>query len=154
LTQRKASGNEASRHIKTEFLVQLDATGTTGQVYVLVIGATNCPQELDEAARCRFVKRLCILLPNKDDLPVLLPVMLKNNNHKLTEADIDRLAAETEGFSGVDLKALCTDAAMGRILQLGNKALEVSNFPTISFRHFKKSLGDEAECCPRRLGPV
>lgn len=142
LTQRKSTENEASRRIKTEFLVQLDGTGTTGQGRVLVIGATNRPQELDEAARRRFVKRLYIPLPSEDDRRVLLHVMLKRNNHELTEADIDRLARETEGFSGADLKSLCTDAAMGPIRQLGNKALEVSvsDVPAISFKHFKRSL--------------
>jgi len=57
LTARKADENEASRRIKTEFLVQLDGTGTSGQGRVLAIGATNRPHELDDAARRRFVKR-------------------------------------------------------------------------------------------------
>jgi SpoVK/Ycf46/Vps4 family AAA+-type ATPase len=142
LTQRKESDNEASRRIKTEFLVQLDGTGTTGQGRVLVIGATNRPQELDEAARRRFVKRLYIPLPNEDDRRALLHVMLKRNNHVLTEPDFDRLAAATAGYSGADLKALCTDAAMGPIRQLGDRALEVnvSDVPPISLRHFKRSL--------------
>ena len=38
LTARKADENEASRRIKTEFLVQLDGTGTSGQGQVLCIG--------------------------------------------------------------------------------------------------------------------
>jgi fidgetin-like protein 1 len=142
LTQRKSSENEASRRIKTEFLVQLDGTGTSGQGRVLVIGATNRPQELDEAARRRFTKRLYIPLPDMSDRNVLLNVMLKKNNHQLTSADIERLAKETDGFSGADLKALCTDAAMGPIRQLGPKALDVdvNDIPPISFKHFKRSL--------------
>jgi SpoVK/Ycf46/Vps4 family AAA+-type ATPase len=142
LTQRKSSENEASRRIKTEFLVQLDGTGTSGQGRVLVIGATNRPQELDEAARRRFTKRLYIPLPNEQDRCTLLLVMLDKNNHKLTESDIQRLAKETGGFSGADLKALCTDAAMGPIRQLGSNAMNVSvdEIPPISFKHFKRSL--------------
>ena len=38
LTARKADENEASRRIKTEFLVQLDGTGTSGQGRLLCIG--------------------------------------------------------------------------------------------------------------------
>ncbi|KAG7363986.1 cell division cycle protein 48 [Nitzschia inconspicua] len=142
LTQRKSTENEASRRIKTEFLVQLDGAGTSKQGRVLVIGATNRPQELDEAARRRFTKRMYIPLPVEGDRRVLIQVMLKNNNHKLTEAQIEILAKETEGFSGADLKALCTDAAMGPIRQLGAKAMEVDvkDIPPISFKHFKRSL--------------
>jgi fidgetin-like protein 1 len=48
--------SEASRRIKTEFLVQLDGASTCVDAKVVVIGATNRPDELDEAARRRFVK--------------------------------------------------------------------------------------------------
>ena len=142
LTQRKADENEASRRIKTEFLVQLDGTGTSGQGRVLVIGATNRPQELDDAARRRFTKRLYIPLPTERDRELLLRVLLKTNNHRLQDADIRNLAKETEGFSGADLKALSTDAAMGPIRQLGSRALEVdvADVPPISYKHFRQAL--------------
>ena len=65
LSQRSDGENEASRRIKTEFLVQLDGVEKNcdgKDVRVLVVGATNRPQELDEAARRRFIKRLYIPL--------------------------------------------------------------------------------------------
>ena len=58
LTQRSSDENESSRRIKTEFLVQLDGAGTKADEKIVIVGATNRPQELDEAARRRFVKRL------------------------------------------------------------------------------------------------
>eukprot|EP00559_Dactyliosolen_fragilissimus_P008281 CAMPEP_0184859608 /NCGR_PEP_ID=MMETSP0580-20130426/4600_1 /TAXON_ID=1118495 /ORGANISM="Dactyliosolen fragilissimus" /LENGTH=841 /DNA_ID=CAMNT_0027356345 /DNA_START=15 /DNA_END=2537 /DNA_ORIENTATION=+ len=142
LTQRKADENEASRRIKTEFLVQLDGTSTSGQGRVLVIGATNRPHELDDAARRRFVKRLYIPLPERADREVLLQTLLAKNSHSLTEKDIIKLSSETDGYSGADLKALCTDAALGPIRQLGRRALEVNagEVPPISYRHFKHAL--------------
>ena len=142
LTQRKADENEASRRIKTEFLVQLDGTGTTAQGRVLTIGATNRPQELDEAARRRFTKRLYIPLPVEADRSTLLQVLLAKNNHRLTPEEVNKLARETEGYSGADLKTLCTDAAMGPIRQLGAKALQVeaTDVPPISYKHFRQSL--------------
>lgn len=63
LSQRSDSEHESSRRIKTEFLVQLDGATTDNDERLLVIGATNRPQELDEAARRRFTKRLYIPLP-------------------------------------------------------------------------------------------
>lgn len=157
LTQRKADENEASRRIKTEFLVQLDGTGTSGQGRVLVIGATNRPQELDEAARRRFVKRLYIPLPEESDRECLIRVLLGKNSHGLTDADIKKLAKETAGYSGADLKALSADAAMGPIRQLGTKALEVdvNDVPPIIVQALSPSPTQyEAECGTIRLGTV
>lgn len=47
--------SEASRRIKTEFLVQMQGVGTdmTG---VLVLGATNIPWQLDPAIRRRYIR--------------------------------------------------------------------------------------------------
>lgn len=154
LTQRKESENEASRRIKTEFLVQLDGTGTSGQGRVLIIGATNRPQEMDDAARRRFTKRLYIPLPEMDDRKALIQKLLETNKHKLIDVDIEKLAKDTVGFSGADLKSLCTDAAMGPIRDMGSKALEVnvSDVPPISLKHFKKSLkGTRPSVAPEDL---
>ena len=142
LTQRKADENEASRRIKTQFLVELDGTGTSGQGRVLVIGATNRPQELDEAARRRFTKRLYIPLPEVDDRETLLRVLLAKNNHNLSDDSIKKLASDTQGYSGADLKSLCTDAAMGPIRGLGSRALEVNadDVPPIAYKHFRQAL--------------
>ena len=109
---------------------------------MLVIGATNRPQELDEAARRRFTKRLYIPLPEEEDRFMLLQVLLEKNQHTLSEAEVRKLAKDTAGFSGADLKALSTDAAMGPIRQLGANALgvDVKDVPPISYKHFRQAL--------------
>jgi SpoVK/Ycf46/Vps4 family AAA+-type ATPase len=43
-----------------------DGCGTNEEDRVLVIGVTNRPQELDEAARRRLVKRIYIPLPDSE----------------------------------------------------------------------------------------
>ena len=40
-----------------------DGATTEGEEKILVVGATNRPQDLDEAARRRLVKRLYVPLP-------------------------------------------------------------------------------------------
>ena len=142
LTQRKADENEASRRIKTEFLVQLDGAGNGRTGQVLVIGATNLPQELDDAARRRFVKKLYIPLPEQSAREALLRTLLEKNKNNLTDEEITKLSQDTHGFSGADLKALCTDAALGPLRKLGTKALTVdaNDIPPISYKHFRKSL--------------
>ena len=41
LCQRSSEENEASRRIKTEFMVQLDGAGTNQTARVVILGATN-----------------------------------------------------------------------------------------------------------------
>merc|ERR1719384_3048326 len=65
LTSRCEGEHESSRKMKTEFLVQLDGASSVGQERILVVGATNRPQELDDAARRRLVKRLYVPLPDE-----------------------------------------------------------------------------------------
>ena len=72
----------------------------------------------------------------------MLKTLLTKNKHDLSEREISKISSETKGFSGADLKALCTDAALGPIRELGSKALEVNanDVPPISYRHFKRAL--------------
>jgi len=42
----------------------MDGASTKSEERVLLIGTTNKPQELDQAMRRRFTKRLYIPLPN------------------------------------------------------------------------------------------
>ena len=59
---RSDGENEASRRVKTEFLVQMQGVGHDDNG-VLVLGATNLPWALDPAIRSRFERRIYISLP-------------------------------------------------------------------------------------------
>lgn len=120
LCQRSESDQESSRRIKTEFLIQLEGCGNSHEEQLLLVGATNRPQELDEAARRRLVKRLYIPLPNERGRLQLLNNLLAREHHSLTTSDLDELVLRTQGFSGADMKALCTEAALFPIRDLTN----------------------------------
>lgn len=145
LSARSADENESTRRIKTEFLVQLDGAGTDATARVLAIGATNRPDELDEGARRRFVKRLYIPLPDDAGRRQLIERLLMDTEHSLQEGDMMELVRRTKGYSGADLKALCTEAAMGPvrlIIRSGRSIERISEreMPPIAVNDFMEAL--------------
>lgn len=87
LTKRQSSGeHESARRLKTEFLVQVDGCGaaTEGE-NVLIIGATNRPFDLDEAALRRLTKRIYIELPDGDARMGAIFKLIKQVQHKLSD---------------------------------------------------------------------
>lgn len=122
LTSRGDGEHEASRRLKTEFLVQLDGAGTRSTDFVLVIGATNRPQELDEAARRRFTRRIYVSLPDPPTrLQMLDKLLLREPTHALAPEHKAAIVAATEGYSGADIAQVCAEAAR---LPLRRKAQE------------------------------
>ncbi|KAJ8725394.1 hypothetical protein PYW08_003577 [Mythimna loreyi] len=115
LTQRSDTEHEATRRIKTEFLVQFDGAATGEEDRLLIVGATNRPQELDEAARRRLVKRLYVPLPDAEARQQIITNLLASENNDLTPQHISEIANLTDGYSGADMKSLCSEAAMGPI---------------------------------------
>jgi SpoVK/Ycf46/Vps4 family AAA+-type ATPase len=146
LCQRSADENEATRRMKTEFLVQLDGAGTDLDARVVIVGATNRPEELDEAVRRRFVKRLYIPLPDEESRSQLFGNLLGNVKHELSVEQISNLVDRTKGYSGADIKSLCTEAAMGPLRELARncrgqmESISASEVPSIKVHHFESAL--------------
>ncbi|KAJ1925822.1 putative 26S proteasome subunit yta6 [Tieghemiomyces parasiticus] len=142
LTQRTDGEVEASRRIKTEFLIQFDGCGTTAEAdRILIVGATNRPQEIDEAARRRFRKRLYIPLPEDAGRKGIVTNLLKKQKNSLTEAEIDDLCRLTEGYSGSDMDGLCREAALGPIRNIGDiRNISADDVRPMTFEDFRVAL--------------
>ncbi|RZC36800.1 fidgetin-like protein 1 [Asbolus verrucosus] len=124
LSQRSDGEHESSRRIKTEFLVQLDGAATDGEERLLVIGATNRPQELDEAARRRFVKRLYIPLPEYEARLQLVSRLISREKHSLNRDHFIEIAKLSDGYSGADIRNLCSEASLGPIRSIDMSMIE------------------------------
>ena len=112
LSQRSDSEHDASRRMKTEFLTQFDGLNTDPEERLFVIGATNRPQEIDEAARRRFTKRLFIPLPETEARMNIVSKCLGTGlQHSVSPEQLDLIGKKTKGFSGGDVKEVCRDAA-------------------------------------------
>ncbi|PHT40600.1 hypothetical protein CQW23_19454 [Capsicum baccatum] len=142
MSTRTTNENEASRRLKSEFLVQFDGVTSNSDGLVIVIGATNKPQELDDAVLRRLVKRIYIPLPDASVRRQLLKHRLKGNAFSLPDGDLERLVRDTEGYSGSDLQALCEEAAMMPIRELGANILSVKANQVRGLRYgdFQKAM--------------
>ncbi|KAM7409151.1 hypothetical protein PAMA_002720 [Pampus argenteus] len=127
LSQRTDGEHDSSRRIKTEFLVQLDGAATAAEDRILVVGATNRPQEIDEAARRRLAKRLYIPLPGGAARQQIVANLMAREKNQLREEELERVVAATEGFSGADMTQLCREAALGPI-----RSIRLSDITTIA----------------------
>ena len=126
LSARSANENEASRRLKTEFLVQFDGVGTAAASRVVVVAATNRPHELDEAVIRRFTRRILIPLPDAAARQALVAHLLSGQACAFTAKELHGfLIACTEGYSGADLAALCKDAALAPLRELGTRIQDV-----------------------------
>jgi len=126
---RSEGESDSARRIKTEFLVQMDGVGKkAGEV--LVLGATNVPWELDAAIRRRFEKRVYIPLPEKEARTVMVQLNLGDTENTITEEELEKLGAITEGASGSDIKVLVKEALMQplRTCQQAQQFMEVGEF--------------------------
>ena len=130
LTARSSTENEAARRVKTEFLVQLDGVGSS-KGRILVIGATNRPFDLDEAALRRMTKRIYIGLPDLAAREAQLNKMISTVESNIGAAEMLSIAQSLEGYSSADLSALTKDVAMqplrevkpGNILSMDKETL-------------------------------
>ncbi|KAH8068691.1 AAA ATPase-like protein [Aureococcus anophagefferens] len=147
LSQRSSGEEEASRRVKTQFLNELDGVRSgdaSNRERVLVVGATNRPQELDEAARRRFVKRFSCPCPAT---PRAGPLRLAAQAHPALAVGRGarrRPRRPHARFSGADIHNLCGEAAMGPMRDVGYgeslAALCEDQIPPISFAHFDNAL--------------
>jgi len=143
----RGSKNEAesSRRIKTEFLVQFDgvkASADGKEARVLLIGATNLPDQLDEAVLRRFGKRILVPCPDEDARYGILRNLAAKQSHQLNETDFRKIVQKTNMYSASDLTQVCRDASMGPLRDLGSSILtqEDIEVPPIQVHHFEASL--------------
>lgn len=108
-SSRESGESDAGKRIKTEFLAQMDGVGkANGQI--LVLGATNCPWDLDNAIRRRFEKRIYIPLPEAEARTRVLELALGDTPNSIDREDLADVALRAEGCSAADLSIMTREA--------------------------------------------
>lgn len=115
----------------------------------MIIGATNRPDDLDEAVRRRLAKRLYIPLPNAAGRKQFLERLVDNEARRnpdqshidLDKASIDDLTELTKGYSGADLKILSQEAAMMPLRSITDIAnMDANNIRSTNLNDFKEAI--------------
>ncbi|TXT11022.1 hypothetical protein VHUM_01773 [Vanrija humicola] len=118
---RDASGGaKAHNQVLTEFMQEMDGLSSAisnRDKRVVVVGATNRPFDLDDAILRRLPRRLLVDLPTKVDRKAILRILLRDEM-LADDIDLDKIAEQTESFSGSDLKHLCVAAALAAVKEL------------------------------------
>jgi cell division protease FtsH len=109
---KNRSHNEDDRTLN-QLLVEMDGFAPTAGV--VVIAATNRPDELDAALKRpgRFDRTVNVGLPTVDGRAAILSLHVQRRHIPLaTDVDLNRLAKLTPGYSGAELANLLNEAAI------------------------------------------
>ena len=91
---------------------------------IIVVAATNRPEDCDPALLRRFAVHVLVGLPSVRDRKRIIKHFLRGIDNNLTSSQLLKLSNKTEGFSGSDLESLTREAAMAPIREcLQNAAL-------------------------------
>lgn len=153
--KREKTHGEVERRIVSQLLTLMD--GLKQRAHVIVMAATNRPNSIDAALRRfgRFDREVDIGIPDATGRLEILRIHTKNM--KLAEnVDLDKIAAETHGFVGSDLAALCSEAALQQIrekmdlidLEDDQIDAEVLNSLAVTMDNFRWAMG---KCSPSAL---
>lgn len=124
-------------------MVQLDGAGTSESDRILIIGCTNRPQEIDEAARRRFVRRLYIPLPESNARKSILVNLLQKVDNCLQNDHIEEIVKRSDGYSGADLEVLTREAAMHPVRCIPQSQIcnfDAKNVRPVDVNDFLKAL--------------
>jgi len=110
-TKREESKGEVERRVVAQLLALMDGLKSRGKV--VVIAATNIPNEIDPALRRpgRFDREIDLGVPDKNGRLNILKIHTRNMP-LAKDINLKRLSEVTHGFVGADLSSLAKEAAM------------------------------------------
>lgn len=115
--KRGETTGEVERRVVAQLLSLMDGLESRGQV--VVIGATNRPNSLDDALRRggRFDREIELGIPDRNGREEILQVHTRGMP-LAEDVDLKNVAGRTHGFVGADLSSLCKEAAMHAIRKI------------------------------------
>ncbi|KAG0226424.1 spermatogenesis associated protein 5 [Actinomortierella wolfii] len=142
--KRDEAASEMEKRVVATLLTLMDGVSdknvsesTTVAPRVVVLGATNRPNALDEALRRpgRFDREIEIGIPDAKARSEILEALLRKIPNTLLKDQVEYLASISHGYVGADLAAVCREAGLKTIKRMigsqGHSGLE-QQFETLS----------------------
>jgi transitional endoplasmic reticulum ATPase len=156
----RRGGSEGDSHVTERVISQMltELDGLEDLKGVVVIGATNRPDIIDEALLRpgRFDRILEVPVPDKESRKHIFQIHTKKKPLE-SDVNLDKLVEMTEGMTGADIAALVNAAAMSAIKE--HVRQKSDSKLRISMRHFetaldkiKKKLGNRIAASPNLPG--
>ncbi|KAH8393530.1 hypothetical protein KR200_004123, partial [Drosophila serrata] len=117
LRVRGSGDHEATAMMKTQFMIRWDGLISNANACVLVLGATNRPQDLDKAILRRMSLQFYIEAPRDSQRLEILQLILQSEKLH-PSVNLKELARLATGFSGSDLRELCRHAFICRMREM------------------------------------
>lgn len=126
--------------VVNQLLTELDGVESLAGVYVLA--ATSRPDLIDPALLRpgRLDRMLYCGFPSESDRREILE-KLSQSAHLAKDVDLGKVARQTEGMSGADLKGFLTEAQLAALDDLGDNQRESSDtLPSVRQKHVDSAL--------------
>ena len=149
----RRGGSEGDGHVTERVISQMltELDGLEDLKGVVVIGATNRPDIIDEALLRpgRFDRILEVPAPDKGARKQIIQIHTKKKPLD-SDVNLDKLVEMTEGMTGADIAALVNAAAMGAIKDHVSQRSDTKL--KISMKHFETALNKIKKKSANRIG--
>ncbi len=141
--KREEAHGDVERRVVAQLLTLMD--GLKGRGQVIVIGATNRPDDIDPALRRpgRFDREIEIGVPDRNARKEIFEI--KTRGMPLAEdVDLDKIADLTHGYTGADIEALVKEAALRAVRRIvpDIAKFEGNKLPTEVLEKLKVTMDD------------
>lgn len=131
LTKRRSEMDSSwNSTMKSQFLSLWDGLMTDKTCKIVLLGATNRSQDIDEAFMRRMPLQIKLDLPDSLQRAEILRVLLSDIQVG-PDVSVAKLANSMPGFSGSDMREVCRRVVMESSLKHEPGAMDMSNFETV-----------------------
>lgn len=141
LRSRNNTDHEATAMMKTQFMTHWDGLMTEQNSGVIIMGASNRPEDIDKAFLRRMPATFHIPLPNCEQRKKILNKILEKENYA-TNVDFNKLSNLTENYSGSDLRELCRTASLYRFSEVDQNSTSLRSISMSDFVAALRKLDD------------